>query len=189
MLTIMKMDLFWIKDKLHENQKEIYNKIAGMMALTDSTFKSLRKICTELNPPILDELGLDATILWMKGEFERTTCTRCNVSLKTRGDFLQREHATTVFRILQETLTNIAKHASASVVNISLEQNGEDLVLKVSDNGKGITPEQLSCNKTFGLAGMMERARFLGGNITISGSRGRGTTVIATIPHNKVERC
>ncbi len=187
LLTGLKMGLAWIRDRLEEppsaqNRAPLREKIAAMGLLADSTTNRVRKLCTELRPSILDDLGLVAAIEWQAREFQKRTNIRCEASLEEKQIIATPDQATALFRILQEILTNVARHSQASKVRVSLKAEGRNLLMEVKDNGRGIQPQQVSGSGSLGLLGMQERAAVLGGTVKIQGQKGRGTTVAVTIP-------
>ena len=157
-------------------------KTNSTLDLIDRTIQSVRRISTELRPPILDDLGLVAAVEWAGEDFEARTKTKCRMDLPPEDIFIDPERATALFRILQETLTNIARHVSATQVNIRLAKEWGGLNLEVHDNGKGVSEEQLSAARSLGILGMRERALLLGGELIISGVPGQGTLVSVRIP-------
>jgi len=154
----------------------------SIATLVDKTIQSVRRISTELRPGILDALGLAAAVEWAAEEFKSRTGTRCRVDLPKEAIEIDQELATTIFRILQETLTNIARHADATQVDIRLAMEDGRLSLEVHDNGLGISEEQLSASGTLGILGMRERALLLGGEFLITGAPDLGTRVVVRIP-------
>jgi signal transduction histidine kinase len=148
----------------------------------DETIQSVRRISTELRPAILDAVGLVAAVEWAAGEFATRTGTKCQLDLPQDDVVIDEDRATALFRIFQETLTNVARHANASEVNVRLADEDGNLTLKVHDNGKGVSEEQLSAGSSLGILGMRERALLLGGELTIAGALGAGTTVRVRIP-------
>jgi signal transduction histidine kinase len=184
-LTALKMDLVWLNKKLPKDQKPLLEKAKLMSNLIDMTIYAIRRISSELRPGLLDDLGLQAAIEWQAKEFQDRTGITCEVSFYSDTDNLDQERTITIFRIFQETLTNIVRHAEATRVKASLKEINYTLVMEVMDNGVGITEEQISRPISFGIIGMQERALLLGGNIKISGVQGKGTTVIASIPFEK----
>jgi signal transduction histidine kinase len=186
-LTGLKMDLSWLASRLLKNQKPLLKKTKSMSELVDATIQTVRKISSELRPGIPDDLGLSAAIEWQTQEFENRTGIKCRF-ISSREDFgLDKERSTAVFRLFQETLTNVARHAEATRVDIELEERAGHLILKVHDNGKGITRRQISHSKSLGLLGMRERALLFEGEVEIKGIRGKGTTVTVQIPTGKEE--
>jgi signal transduction histidine kinase len=154
------------------------------MKLIDETIQTVRRISTELRPGILDDLGLVAAVEWAAEEFQARTGTKCHISLPRADLTLDPERATAVFRIFQETLTNVARHANATEVDVRLAYDQRDVSLEVRDNGNGISEEQLAAADSLGLLGMLERALLLGGELTIDGVPGKGTTVRVRIPQS-----
>ena len=150
--------------------------------LVDKTIQSVRRISTELRPGILDALGLVAAVEWAAEEFQTRTGTRCRLDLPKEAIEIDQELATTIFRILQETLTNIARHADATQVDIRLAREDGRLSLEVHDNGIGISEERLSASGTLGILGMRERALLLGGEFLITSAPNLGTRIVVRIP-------
>jgi PAS domain S-box-containing protein len=181
-LTGVKMDLSWLRKKLPKEQDALRQKTESMLALMDQTIQSVRRIATELRPGVLDDLGLTAAIEWQIREFQKRTGIKCQLAARLEDICLDRPRSTALFRIFQETLTNIARHARATKVSIKLEQNNGDVSLQVQDNGNGIPKSKLSDPRSLGILGMRERALLLGGEVAIRGARGKGTKVTARIP-------
>ena len=181
-LTAIKMDLSWLEKKIPEEQSLLFKKTRSMTELVDSTIHTVQRISSELRPGLLDDVGLLAAIEWQAEEFQKRTGIACELSVLSEEITLSQERSTAIFRIFQETLTNITRHAQATKVTVSLIKKGARLELKVKDNGKGITEEKISDPKSLGLLGIQERVYFLEGNITIRGIRKKGTTVTVTMP-------
>jgi len=188
-LTGFKMDLAWIRARLAtedaSSRSQILQKIAEMGALVDNTANTIRKLCTELRPGILDDLGLTAAIEWQAREFTKRTGIRCAVTTQAEKLALDPNQTTAAFRIFQEILTNVARHAQASRVNVRLESTGKELVLEASDNGRGIRETEIGGTKSLGLVGMRERALLLGGALELRGVPGKGTTVTVRLPKSE----
>jgi len=181
-LTAIKMDLSWLEKKTPEEQSLLLKKTRSMGKLVDSTIQTVQRISSELRPGLLDDVGLLAAIEWQAEEFQKRTGIACELSVLSEDISLSQERSTAAFRIFQETLTNIARHAEATKVTVRLIKKGASLELKVKDNGKGITEEKISDPKSLGLLGIQERIHFLEGNITIKGIHNKGTTVTVTMP-------
>jgi PAS domain S-box-containing protein len=181
-LTALKMDLSLLTRRLPKGENKVLEKAESMAALIETTIQSVKRISTELRPGILDHLGLTAALDWQASEFKKRTGITCDVVSEPDEIVVDRDRTTTVFRIFQETLTNIARHANASKVDVLLKQEEKELVLQVKDNGDGITMEQLSDAGSLGLIGMRERVHYWGGSLAITGTRNEGTTVDARIP-------
>jgi PAS domain S-box-containing protein len=161
---------------------QLREKVVNLLKLTDTTISAVRRIASEMRPSILDDLGLPEAIEWQAQQFQAHTGIHCHCDCWLENPALTREQATALFRISQETLTNILRHAAATRVEISMEEQAGDFVLTISDNGKGITEEQRAGLHSLGLLGMRERARLVGGEITITGMAGKGTVVMTRVP-------
>jgi signal transduction histidine kinase len=145
-----------------------------MSKMTDEIIQQVRRISAELRPGVLDDLGLVAAIEWQAQEFEARTGTACTVRASTTLPALDRSVSTAVFRIFQEALTNVTRHAEAKHVVVTLEASGGSLTLEVQDDGKGISPEAARGRKSLGLLGIRERALRLGGNVSVTATTPRG---------------
>jgi PAS domain S-box-containing protein len=181
-LTAMKMDIVWLTHRLSKSDDALQKRLAATIELINATINTVRKLATQLRPGILDDLGLTAALEWQAQEFQARTGILCEFDHLAENLELEPARATAVFRICQEALTNVARHAQATKVGISLQQGTLDLVLEVTDNGRGITDNELANPHSLGLLGMRERAFLLGGNFSIKGRPNRGTTVTAQIP-------
>jgi PAS domain S-box-containing protein len=182
MLTALKMDLVWLKRRLTDEQASLLDKIASMESLINITLSSVKRLATDLRPGLLDDLGLSAAIKWQAGEFQQHTGIPCDVSIAPEEIIVNEALSTAVFRIFQEALTNVARHAQATHVQVLLQHDVTTLTLEVKDSGKGITTAQIANPKSFGLIGIRERVQFLGGQVTFQGVPNKGTTVTVTIP-------
>jgi len=182
-LTGLKMDLTWLASRLLEDQKPLVEKITSMFRLIDDTIHSIRKITAGLRPEVLDEVGLAAAIGWQAKEFQLRTGIRCKVELPADSDGLDRERSTAVFRVFQEVLTNVTRHANATRVDVRMRLDADTLTLEVLDNGKGIAATAASSPKSLGLLGMRERVLPFEGTIAINGTSGKGTHVTVSVPH------
>jgi PAS domain S-box-containing protein len=181
-LTGIKLEAASLIRELPGDGKQQPNRAESIVKLAEETIQAVRRISTELRPGILDDLGLVAAVEWEAGQFEARTGTKCRLDLPKDDIVIDRECATAIFRIFQETLTNVARHAGASQVDVRLARESGNLCLDVRDNGKGISEEQLSAGRSLGILGMRERALLLGGELAISGASGKGTTVRVRIP-------
>jgi len=182
LLTILKMELSWLKKRLPKKEALLRDRTKSMAKLVDTTVQTLRKISTELRPGVLDDLGLTAAIEWQVQEFQNRTGMRCRFTVRPEEILLDPDRSTAVFRIFQETLTNIVRHANADEVTILLEKTDDCVILEVKDNGRGITQSQITNSKSLGLVGIRERALLWGGTVQINGVSGKGTTIIVQIP-------
>jgi signal transduction histidine kinase len=184
-LTGLKLDMSWLASKLGKNAKPVQQKVKTMVGHIDSTIQTVRRIATELRPGILDSLGLVAAMEWQANEFQQRSGITCIVTTTTVADTIWDQDITTVFfRIYQETLTNIIRHAKATRVDVRLVEEAGHLVMTVSDNGRGISEEELASTRSLGLVGMRERAMLIGGEVTLHGAPGKGTTVTLRVPLN-----
>jgi len=181
-LTGLKMDLSWLIKRLPKNQESLISKTESMLKLVDSTIQTVRRISSELRPGVLDDLGLIAGIEWQTQDFENRSGIPCDFISSVEEIDLDRDRSTAVFRILQETLTNVSRHAKATQVKINLEESADSLILRIEDNGKGIKESEVSHPKSLGLLGMRERVLVFGGKVIITGEQGKGTTVTVKIP-------
>lgn len=179
-LTAVKMDLAWLAGRLPPRNGEMLRRIRATGQLADSIIQSIRRISTELRPPVLD-LGLAAAVEWQVQEFQARSGIQCKVRLLIR-EVVTSSVATAMFRIFQETLTNVGRHAEATRVEVVLQKLRDRLVLLIHDNGRGFDQADPSLSKSLGLLGMRERAAVLGGQVDISSAPGKGTTVAAWIP-------
>jgi PAS domain S-box-containing protein len=181
-LTALKMDLSLLMKRLPRGPRNVIEKAESMAGLIETTIQSVKRISTDLRPGLLDHLGLTAAIDWQAGEFTKRTGIKCDVVFEPEEITVDRDRTTTIFRVFQETLTNVARHAKASKVSVLLKRQDGYLLLHVSDNGEGITKERISDIKSLGLIGMRERVHYWEGALEISGVRNQGTTVSARIP-------
>ena len=187
LLTGFKLGLAWLKDQIENNpaisnRQDMKERLAALGSLADTTTNRVRKLCTELRPAILDDLGLVAAIEWHTSEFQKRTNIRCETILNEEQIVVTSEQASAIFRIFQEILTNVARHSQASKIRVRLTADDTNVVLEIKDNGRGIQPDQMAGTGSLGLLGMRERAAALGGKVDIHGQKGRGTTVTVTIP-------
>ncbi len=163
-------------------QKELSEKFDRMTSTVKDVAKTMRSIVTELRPRVLDDFGLIAAIEWQAEQFENRSEVTCHLSLPSEPLNLDQDKRTALFRILQEALTNIARYANATRVEISLQKSHGHLVFEVRDNGQGITEKELVNANSLGLLNMRERALLLGGTTTVLGLKGKGTTVRVIVP-------
>jgi len=181
-LTILKMELSYLGKQLLQKEDSVEERIESMGALVDTTIKTVRKISTEMRPWVLDDLGLTAAIEWQVEEFKSRTGLRCRFTPRPEEIPLDPGRSPTVFRIFQETLTNIVRHAGADEIAIRLEKRDDHLLLEVRDNGRGITEAEIANSKSLGLLGIRERALLWGGSVQIRGTPAKGTEVLVKIP-------
>ncbi len=179
-LTAVKMDVAWAVQRMPSSKDSVRDRLKGSVELINEGVRSVRQICSGLRPGILDDLGLAAAIEWQMNEFASRTGISCQATVLPGELSLGGDRATAIFRIFQECLTNIARHANARSVRASLYQQDEDLILAVADDGKGFSESEVA--GSLGVLGMKERAQACGGSVQVSSSPGKGTTVTVRIP-------
>jgi signal transduction histidine kinase len=184
-LTALKMDLAWLGKKVPPRGAPVRQKLRGMESVIDATMDALHRILAELRPGVLDDLGLPAAIRWLAEEFKRRAEIACTVQMSGGEPRLESGQATAVFRILQEALTNVARHAQARRVEIRLHVLPTAFELVVTDDGRGITATELTASGTLGILGMRERALTWHGRVTVRGQPGGGTTVRVFMPMDR----
>jgi PAS domain S-box-containing protein len=182
-MTALKLDLNRMHKYVGSNPEAIM-KLDNMIELVSDTIKDVQRISSDLRPGILDDLGLVSAIEWYCEEFEKRTGIRCKLKLDN-SDFNDSKMNLTFFRALQETLTNVIRHAKASSVNVKLHQTNKGVTLVVQDNGIGIPEEKIESHKSLGLISMRERVRQFGGKVDISSEKGKGSQFIIFIPEKK----
>lgn len=180
-LTGLKMDLAWIDGQLGDNQG-LSERVREVMGRVDVTVEAVRDLSSRLRPALLDDLGLSEAIEWQVEDFERRSGLECGLAIQVEELDIAPERAIAVFRILQESLTNVARHAQATKVDVELSQAGGRLVLRVSDNGRGIDASELRDETTLGLLGMRERAATIGGTLQIDSAAAGGAVVTVKVP-------
>lgn len=183
-LTGLKYDLGALTKGYGSDDREVFmQKAQAVSQAIDRIINSVRRISSGLRPEVLDEIGLGAAIDWQAREFQRRTGVRCLVEMPPRFADPDKERSTALFRIFQELLTNVARHANATRVDVKLQDiEDEGLMLTVSDNGRGIRDDELQEGKSLGFLGLRERVLAFGGAIEVQGEEGKGTTVSVTIP-------
>lgn len=181
-LTGLKLQLTWLGGRLPENLKLLHERVKTMSNRIDETIQTVRRIATELRPGVLDSAGLLAALEWQAQQFETQTGIRCRVESAVRDTLWDQDLNTAFFRIFQETLTNVLRHANATRVDVRFRETGDFLTLEVKDNGRGISEAEIHSTKSIGLLGMRERAALLGGTVWWRNGPGRGTTVTVHIP-------
>ncbi|MCZ7627493.1 MAG: GAF domain-containing sensor histidine kinase [Candidatus Methylomirabilis sp.] len=182
LLFALKIDLSWLHARLPQEPAALQEKSHAIKQSVDETIRWVRRVASELRPRVLDDLGLVAAIEWQAQEFQARTGIQVLLTIQQPESALDWERSTAVFRIVQEALSNVARHAQGSRVHIALRADAERLTLEVIDNGKGITQHALADRNSIGLLSMRERAFLLGGAVTITGRPGQGTTVTVTMP-------
>jgi len=174
-LTGLKMDLSWLRRSLPEGHPESYERIESMAGLIDSNIALVRQISSDLRPAVLDQLGLAAALEWLAQDFEKRTGIKCTFDTDVSERRFDENTSSTVFRVFQEALTNITRHAEATRVDVVLDEHDGMIVLEVKDNGKGISESEIGAAKSLGILGMKERAMAVGGEFDVIGVSGKGT--------------
>jgi PAS domain S-box-containing protein len=181
-LTALQLDLYLLKKQLPEGDAKAAERWQHMLSIIDSTIGSVQKLSWSLRPSLLDDLGLLPALEWLTDDFEKRTGVKClRILPETEPDF-DPETASQIFRIVQEALTNVTRHSGASELHIRLRTGKTFNTLQIRDNGKGIQDKELNDIKSFGIMGMKERARQIGGNLTIKGELKKGTTITIRLP-------
>lgn len=186
-LTGLKWDLEKIDNTLNglgdgSQLAEVRNRIGNMTTIIETTINTVRRIAAELRPGVLDDLGLVAAIEWQIEQFQSRSGLKCHLTNNAKEIELDREKATAVFRILQEILTNVLRHAGATNVYVKLGRTKHYFEVEVKDDGRGITESQRLNSRSLGLLGMKERALLVGGDVRVTGKEGAGTTVVVRVP-------
>jgi PAS domain S-box-containing protein len=186
-LTGLRWELEALEKMIHQPAdpaclKAMQDKLAVMVGLTDTTINVVRRVASELRPSILDDLGLVEAVEWQTQQFQARTGIECHCDCSLQSIPLSDQQCTTLFRIVQEALTNILRHAQATRVAVAMKEVNGMLELKIIDNGRGITQAEMFNKKSLGLLGMRERAHLIGGQVDIIGLRGGGTTVHVRVP-------
>jgi PAS domain S-box-containing protein len=184
-LTALKMGLAWLQHKLSGKIPEVGARIDDLLSIAAETMDTVRRLAIELRPPLLDELGFEAALEWQVQEFERRFGILCKLRLEVDLQALDERRAIAVFRILQEALTNVARHAQATRVDVAVRKSprkDQHLAIEVQDDGCGFEPGKLDASGSLGLIGMRERACHCGGQFQIDSRPGQGTLLAITIP-------
>jgi signal transduction histidine kinase len=182
-LTGLKFDLNSFAKNYENDGPDVHaEKQHGLSTAIDRIINSVRRISSGLRPEVLDEIGLAAAFDWQAREFQRRTGIRCHVNIPAQFTDPDKERSTALFRIFQELLTNAARHANATRVNVSLTESDSALALTVEDNGRGIREDEIEGKRSLGFLGLRERVLAFGGAIDAKGEPGKGTRVCVSIP-------
>jgi signal transduction histidine kinase len=181
LLTALRMDAVWLQERLKENDSKAAGRAGAMCTLIDTTIEGVRDMAVRLRPGVLDDLGLVEALDFFTTEFERRGPIACIFNHKNIPD-VDETISTVAYRIAQEALTNVARHAEATRVEVGLSVDDGHLILNVSDDGRGFEPEKVLEGKALGLDGMHERAALVGGELTITSRIGGGTLVRLRVP-------
>ena len=181
-LTILKLDLSWMLSKMPRSQREQRKKMKSVVAQVDETIERVRKIASDLRPSILDDLGLIAAIEWQLAECQKRTGIKGRLHSNIEKTNFDPDRSAAIFRVVQEALTNVVRHAKASTVRVNLKSEDEILKIFIADNGRGITEVEIKDLKSLGIVGMKERIVRVGGAFNIQSRRGHGTRIEISIP-------
>lgn len=184
LLTALKMDVAWLRARLPATAPETAQKVEQMNAVLDQTVGSVRRISADLRPLMLDDLGLADAASWLVEDFARRAGVECTLDIAPEADFepLARRAATALYRALQESLTNVGRHAEAQHVWIALRVERDSVCLEVEDDGRGIDANDIAKPRSLGLKGMRERARYLGGTLELGRGAHGGTRLRLRVP-------
>jgi PAS domain S-box-containing protein len=185
----LKMDLSYMRKSLGNRSKSSLAQTATMETQIDQALDVVGQICSDLRPHVLDQLGLPSAVEWHLSRFEKKTGIRCVAEVSEDLPIVRKEQAIVLFRVLQEAMSNILRHSGATSVRVDLRRNKGSLMLRVVDNGRGVTRGELSDPRSFGIIGIRERVRFWGGRTGFKGVEGKGTTVTISIPLDTAGPC
>jgi PAS domain S-box-containing protein len=181
-LTALKRDIAWLSERFSDADESLRLRASAMDQLATSTIDAVRRLAAEIRPVILDDHGLVEALRWQVGDFEERTGIRCTLALPAAEPAWPGEQCTAAYRILQECLTNVMRHAQAEKVSVALWERDGEAVLQVCDDGRGISADAASASDSIGIGGMRERARLHDGTVTITGGPAAGTTVTLRMP-------
>ncbi len=179
--TALKMDVSWFQKQLPKENELWISKMQTISDLVDMTSGEIQRICSDLRPGVLDDLGLEDALIWHVSEYNKRTGTVCKLSIDYNLALLNKHMSVAVYRMIQEALTNVRRHAKASRVTISIKGENGKLKIMIKDNGIGITQEQIDDLTSFGLIGIKERALSMNGYARISGKEGKGTILVIVL--------
>jgi signal transduction histidine kinase len=181
-LIRLKMDIMWMGSKIETQNEEVIQKIASSIQLVNDTVETIRRINTDLRPQIIDDLGLFAAIEWQANEFTKHTGIQCNLNISLDEPEFSNLLSIQIFRIYQEALNNVAKHAHVNEIFTELRHSDGKMVMSIQDHGNGFDTGSKRPQKSFGLLGMKERAILVDGTVEVLSQPGKGTTVKLTVP-------
>jgi signal transduction histidine kinase len=185
-LMVLKMDIAALQDKLRKDQVKLRKDCSRLLSYIDDTVENVRRLCWDLGPYLAEGLSLSASLEYLINEMCKKHNFSCALNLQEIDARLSVETQTKIYRILQESLTNVAKHAGAGQISVTLRRDGGSLTLEVADQGKGFNLGEVSTRtgpeRGLGLTAMMERARQAGGSLEVSSEIGQGTKIVLTLP-------
>jgi PAS domain S-box-containing protein len=185
LLSVMKIDASFLGQNVPKRLSHLKKQTESFEKQIDDAIQNVRDICSRLRPSVLMHFGLSAAIEWYLEDLRKRTGINCISQIDVNVPVEETDLSLVLFRIMQETMTNILRHAEATEVNVSLTVKDDDIVLKIRDNGRGITADLMMKPQSFGIIGIRERVRFWGGTSTFEGAPGKGTTVTISIPVKK----
>jgi signal transduction histidine kinase len=181
-LSGLKIDLNWLLDNLHDTSIEVREKILELRGLTEDLISEVQSLVTRLRPAVLDRIGLGAALEWLLEDLEKHLGIRYEIMGDLEAISIDEETETAVFRIIQESLTNVARHSGASYVKLKIEQAETSCIFEIIDNGRGMSKDQYDLTASMGILGMVERARGIGGELSVESTRGQGTSIRLKLP-------
>jgi PAS domain S-box-containing protein len=184
-LTGLKFDMAWVNKKIQGNDKMVAEKISGLLEMIDNAINTVRRISTDLRPGILDDFGLQAAMEWQAGEFTKRTGIACCFKTTFQTDISDKNITIALFRIFQESLTNVVRHSQAKNVYANLMRESDLVILTIEDDGIGMDMEIAQSKRRLGLMGMKERSYMVNGSCTIISKPGRGTTITVVVPYTE----
>jgi PAS domain S-box-containing protein len=185
-LTGIRLDISWIQSELARNNLQVTDRFPALIQLVDDTIKTVRKISTELRPSILDDFGLVDALEWQAAEFEKRTGIRCTFRSFIKSQINNKKIEITLFRIFQESLTNILRHSKAKTVSVQLLAEEGMIELNITDDGVGMDLEDVKGKRTLGLIGMKERVLMVDGECSVLSEIGKGTTITVSVPFSTI---
>jgi PAS domain S-box-containing protein len=185
-ITVLKMDASWLSQKLNSGETVIKQRIGNSIEILEAMVKSVRRISSELRPSLLDNLGLVAAIEWHLKEFEKRSGIHTIFDKPDEELEIPDEVKNGLFRIFQESLTNVARHSQAKRVKVEVSQKNDQLIMCIADDGKGFEHRKIAKKKTLGILGMTERTLMMGGNYQITSEAGKGTTATVVLPSKNI---
>ncbi|MCZ2458873.1 MAG: PAS domain S-box protein [Chitinophagales bacterium] len=181
-LTVLKMDVSWLSKKLGDKDEIVKQKLDDLLNLIDTTVKTIRRISSELRPSLLDDMGLVPAMEWYLKEFEKRASVKTNFKTTSEDLNLPNPIRTGLFRIFQESLTNVARHAKAHKVDVAIQSDNGNIQLSIKDDGEGFEIERARIKKTLGILGMEERTFMMGGKYEVKSKPGKGTKIVVSVP-------
>ena len=181
-LTVLKMNIGWIMRKQTNPDEAVIKKLQDMLQFSDSLIITIRRISSDLRPAIIDDLGLVAALEWICDDFVSKSDIPCNFTSSVKERKFGENVSITTYRILQESLSNVIRHAQAKSVTVLASENEKELLLEIIDDGKGLCTESIKKGKTLGILGMKERATLFGGELIITGAKNKGTNIKLILP-------